>query len=253
MNYFRHHLIRLLSLPLIARQPIRVRGGVAAGALWSFFPWTAYWRGTHEPEAQKQLIDLWDWTGKNVWDLGSHYGLFAVGLGLRVGPSGSVAAFEPNPLSFARLQLHVRRNHLPWVKTFPVALSDTAGQQRFFAYQGLESTTTHLAYEGETWNEHIPTITVESRRLDDLVTAGEIAAPDFIKIDVEGHGHKALAGAAEVVRIRRPVLLFGLHSESEVAGIRAVLDPLGYRYTPIAVGAPEQPQVGFDYLARPVT
>ena len=66
-----------------------------------------------------------DWTGKNIWDLGSHYGLFAVGLGRRVGPTGSVAAFEPNPLSYQRLVLHVKRNHLDWVKTFPLAVSNT--------------------------------------------------------------------------------------------------------------------------------
>jgi hypothetical protein len=138
------------------------------------------------------------------------------------------------------------------VKAFRVALSDAPGAQRFFAYDGLESTTTHLAYEDETWNETIPTITVELRRLDDLVAAGEIVAPDFIKLDIEGHGHKALAGAAGTVRTRRPVILCGLHSEFEVAGIRAILDPLGYRYTPVGPGAPDQPTSGFDYLAQPV-
>jgi FkbM family methyltransferase len=251
VNSPRRLLIRFLGWPPIARLPVRVRGGIAEGAWWSFFPWTAYWRGTHEPEVQARLLKLWDWTGKHVWDLGSHYGLFTVGLGRRVGPSGSVAAFEPNPVSFARLQLHVRRNRLSWVKPFRLALSDSSGLQRFFAYDGLESTTTHLAYEDETWNEQIPTITVESRRLDDMVAAGEIVAPDFIKIDIEGHGHKALAGAADTVRTRRPTVLFGLHSDLELAGIRAILDPLGYRYSPIAAQASAELQTGFDYLAEP--
>ena len=251
-NAARRLLVRLLNLPPIARLPVRVRGGVAAGAWWSLFPWSAYWRGTHEPEVQARLVGLWDWTGKQVWDLGSHYGLFAVGLGRRVGPGGSVAAFEPNPLSYARLQLHVRRNRLPWVKTFSYAVSDRAGTQRFFAYSGLEDTTTHLAYDGETWDASIPTITVESRRLDDMVAAGEIVAPDFIKLDVEGHGHKALAGARAALAAKRPVLLCGLHSPEEIAGIRAILDPLRYRYTPIAANAPREPTTGFDYLAEPV-
>ena len=88
MKATRRLLVRILSLPPIAHLPVRVRSGVAAGAWWSFFPWSAYWRGTHEPAVQARLVSLWDWTGKHVWDLGSHYGLFAVGLGRRVGLGG---------------------------------------------------------------------------------------------------------------------------------------------------------------------
>lgn len=246
-------LRRFLSVPWIAHLPVRVRGGIADGARWSFFPWTAYWRGTHEPEVQATLLALKpDWSGLHVWDLGSHYGLFAVGFGMRVGPTGSVAAFEPNSLSYSRLQLHVRRNHLKNVKTFPCAVSDTAGQKRFFLYEGMETTTSHLAYENETWNETIPTVDVPSVRLDDLVDAGEINAPDFVKVDVEGHGHKALAGAAATLARSRPILLIGFHSPEEIAGILSVLTPLGYRSTPLHAKAPPLPTVGFDYLFEPV-
>ena len=251
MTAARRLLGRFLNLPPIARLPVRVRGGVADGAWWSLFPWSAYWRGTHEPEVQARLVGLWDWTGKHVWDLRSHYGLFAIGLGPRVGPAGSVAAFEPNPLSYARLCLHVRRNRLPWVKTFPHAVSDTAGAQRFFLYAGLEDTTTHLAYEGETWDKSIPAMQVETRRLDDLVAAGEIRAPDFIKLDVEGHGHRALAGARAALAAKRPVILMGLHSDEERDGILSVLRPLRYRLVPVKAGTPMPPVFGYDYLAEP--
>ena len=244
---------RFLSARLISFMPVRVLSGIAAGARWSFFPWTSYWRGTHEPEVQARLLGLGDWTGKHIWDLGSHYGIFTVGLGLRVGPTGSVAAFEPNPLSYERLCLHVRRNRLDWVKTFPCAVSDASGHQRVFFYEGLESTSTHLAYEGETWDESIPIMQVKTLRLDDLVDAGAISAPDFIKLDVEGHGHKALAGAARAIAQSRPVLLVGLHSESEVSGILAVLTPLRYKSTPIKANAPSSPTPGYDYLFEPLS
>ncbi len=86
-----------------------------------------------------------DWTGKHIWDLGSHYGLYVIGLALRVGPTGSVAAFEPNSKSYARLQLHIRRNKLPNLSIFQQAVSNEAGQKRFFLYEGMETTTSHLA------------------------------------------------------------------------------------------------------------
>ncbi len=142
--------------------------------------------------------------------------------------------------SFTRLILS-----LPMIARLPV-------QQRFFLYEGMESTSTHLAFEGETWNESIPTMQVKTLRLDDLVDAREIIAPDFIKLDVEGHGHKALAGAARTIARSRPVLLVGLHSEAEISGILAVLTPLRYRTTPIFKEAPATPSSGYDYLFEPL-
>jgi len=241
-----------LLTSLVGRLPVRVRKGIAHGARWSLFPWTSYWRGTHESEAQARLIALGDWTGKHVWDLGSHYGIFAVGLGLRVGPTGSVAAFEPNPISYARLQLHVRRNHLHWVKTFPCAASDIAANRLLFLYEGPDSTSSHLAYDGENWDETAPAMRVNSLRLDDLVAAGEIHLPDFIKIDIEGHAHRALAGAADSLKKSRPILLIGLHGDAEVSGVLSILEPLGYRVTPIQQNSPAMPSSDYDYLFEPI-
>jgi FkbM family methyltransferase len=241
---------RVLSWPPIATWPVRVRSGVAAGAKWSLFPYSAYWRGTHEPEAQRAVIELMDWTGKSVWDLGSHFGLFAIGLGRRVGPTGSVAAIEPFPENFARLELHIRRNHLNWVRPFQVAASDHHGRDRFLLYKNGASTTAHLLYEGETWDPSIPTITVELRALDELVDAGQLRLPDFVKIDVEGHGHKAIAGAMRAITASRPIILMGLHSLLEVSETEKLLVPLGYTFTGIKPNAPAD-KVGGDFLLRP--
>jgi FkbM family methyltransferase len=246
-------LRRLCSLPLIAHFPVRVRAGIAEGARWTLFPWTSYWRGTHEPEVQARLL-AWraDWTGLHIWDLGSHYGIFAVGLGRRVGPTGSVAAFEPNALSFSRLQLHVRRNRLAHVKTFPAAVSATAGVQHLHVSEGMDTTGSHLAYEDEAINAQTRTVSVTTVRLDDLVASGEIHAPDFVKVDVEGHAHHALAGAATTLARHRPTLLIGMHSPAEIAGVLAVLTPLRYRITPILDEAPTTPSEGYDYLFEPL-
>ena len=237
----------------LALLPVRVRGGIAKGARWSLYPWTSYWRGTHEPAVQQRLIALWDWTGKVCWDLGAHYGLFAVGLGRRVGPTGAVAAFEPNPASYERLQLHVRRNHLTWVQTFPMAVSDKAGRERFLDYDNFTGTAAHLMHQGETWHAGIPTISVEICRLDDLVAAGRIRAPDFIKLDVEGHGHHALAGARASVSRTRPVIMAGMHSRQEAEGILALLEPLGYTRDAIDGAAADSPEnmLGRDFLFTP--
>lgn len=208
---------------------VRVRRGFATGARWTAFPWSAYWRGTHEPEIQQVLLELGHGAiaGWSCWDLGSHYGIYSIGLARRVGPGGEVAAFEPNPLSFKRLHTHRRLNGLANLKLFQAAVSDVAGSSELFTYGELESTFTHLRYDGESGVGGQP-IKVATVRLDDLVRAGALRAPDFIKIDVEGHGHRACAGARETIARKRPVVLAAFHCPEEEQGILAVLEPLGY-------------------------
>ena len=65
--------------------------------------------------------------------------------------------------------------------------------------------------------------------LDRLVERGEIRAPQFIKVDVEGHGAKALTGAQQTIARSRPVIVMSFHSPWEVEETKALLEPSGYR------------------------
>lgn len=245
-------LDRFLGATGLQYWPVRVRAGVAKGARWTLYPWTAYWRGTHEPALQQAFIDLGEITGWHCWDLGAHYGIYTVGLARRVGPQGSVAAFEPNPLSYARLERHCRVNGLTWVKTFRAAVSDAGGSADLLTYGDLRSTVTHLAYEGETLGVETRPVPVQTFVLDDLVERGELRAPDFVKVDVEGHGHKALAGAAKTLAKARPVLIVAFHSPNEVQGVLEVLEPLGYGHAIIASETKRgEGLIGQDVLFRP--
>ena len=234
--------------------PVRVRSGAARGARWTLFPWTSYWRGTHEPRLQEAISRLngGDVTGWSCWDLGAHFGLYSVALARAVGPTGQVAAFEPNPASFRRLERHRRMNGLTWLRTFPAAVSDRAGASELLTYGELDSTSTHLAYEGEARGAAAAPIAIRLVQLDDLVRRGEVRAPRFIKVDVEGHGHKAVAGMRETLAAHRPQMIVAFHSPEEVAGVLAVLRPLGYRWDPIgAFAAGSEPEIGGDYLFTP--
>jgi hypothetical protein len=71
-----------------------------------------------------------------------------------------------------------------------------------------------------------------------------------VNIEVEGHGHHALAGAMESIRRSRPAIIMGFHSPQEVDGTHALLDPLGYRWTNLQ--DPQSSQViGCDFLLQP--
>lgn len=234
--------------------PVPVRSGILKGATWTLYPWTSYWRGTHEPAVQEAIGrlgngDVKDWT---CWDLGAHFGYYSVALALRVGPGGQVAAFEPNPESFARLERHRKMNRLSWLKTYPAAVSDQSGAAQLLTYGDLGSTSTHLRYDDEAVSQKSAPIGITTLRLDDLVASGELRPPRFIKIDVEGHGHHAVAGMGATLAAHRPVLIVAFHSKEEVDGVLGILQPLGYRRAPI-VTPPTDPDslIGGDYLFSP--
>lgn len=236
----------LLHLTGLEYLPVRVRRGLPAGARWTLYPWTSYWRGGYEPAVEAAIDRLGDLTSKACWDLGAHYGYYSVGLARRTGPTGQVAAFEPFPGNYARLERHRRMNALEWLKPFQAAVSDASGETVFIVEEG--DTTNHLRYDREVVTTATAQIRVRTVRLDDLVARGELRLPDFMKVDVEGHGHHALAGALDSIRRSLPVMLMGFHSPEEVAGTEALLVPLGYRFEPVDPRHDPAGRVGADYL-----
>ena len=91
-------------------------------------------------------------------------------------------------------------------------------------------------------------------RADDLVAAGTLRPPHFIKIDVEGHAHRALLGMQATLSAHRPILIIGCHSPQEADGMLAVLGPLGYGWREIGAdaGVKNPPlRSGGDYWFEP--
>jgi FkbM family methyltransferase len=221
------------------------------GEKWTLYPWTSYWRGTHEPALQQVIIELGQGniTGWSCWDLGAHFGFYSVALAMRTGPSGQVAAFEPNPQSYERLELHRRMNKLDWMISFEAAASNKEGVSELLTYGELDSTSTHLQYDGEAISSASKPLSIRTVSLDTLVGSGRLRAPQFVKIDVEGHGHKALEGMKAALAQTKPILIVGFHSDEEVAGSLAVLKPLGYKWSAITKAPGNQDTlVGGDYL-----
>lgn len=208
--------------------PVRARKGFNAGCWWSMHPWSAYWRGTYEPGVQQLMDEIGIAPGWTCWDLGSHYGYYSFGFARRVGVSGQVCAFEPNPLSYRRLRYHKFLNRQKNLLLFPNAVSDRAATLSFYTYGQMESTSTHLPYESETCQEGCKPINVEAVCLDDLVSQGRIRLPNLMKVDVEGHAHHAFAGMRRVLAQARPILFIGFHGAPEASGVRRILADLDY-------------------------
>jgi FkbM family methyltransferase len=214
------HWTRLGNLPM------RVRGGVAAGARWTLYPFSSYWRGTSDTEAAG-WVDRFCKTGGSALDLGAHFGLYTVGMAQRVGPTGQVISLEPEKTARERCLLHVRMNRLGWVRVFSEAASGTTGTIQFVDNGGAGSTTCYVSKDTGVG------VSLACTRLDELYSREGLRAPEFIKIDVENHGAEALSGAGWLLD-GRPNIMMSFHSKEELAGTKDILAPLGYRVVSLA-------------------
>jgi FkbM family methyltransferase len=232
--------------------PVVILRGPARGCWWTLYPSTSYWRlGGHEARVDAVLRDLGDLTGKTAWDCGAHFGIYALRFALAVGPQGQVAAFEPDPVSFRKLQRHIRLNGLKNVVCLEAAASDGSGEQVMVVNQRLGSTTSHLPYHGEVISADSTTVSVKRISADELVREGVIRCPDVIKLDVEGHGGEVMQGAIETLAQSKPAILFAVHSPQELAGIKRVADRLGYEVWNYGVDPPHKAHWGDCYHAGP--
>ena len=55
-------------------------------------------------------VDKSDWSGKVIYDIGSHVGYHVLNFAERVGPNGKIFAFEPHPLHRERIVQNLSRN-----------------------------------------------------------------------------------------------------------------------------------------------
>jgi FkbM family methyltransferase len=144
--------------------------------------------------------------GDTALDVGANIGVFSIAMGLAVGETGKVIAFEPQPPIFDILRRNIDRCGLAHVEAQRVIVAERDGDGAFVG-------VTHLP-DGKQLN--FGAINVDSRVRDgfgDLVPTPmrtidslDLERCDFIKIDVEGGEPAVLEGASATLARLRPIL-----------------------------------------------
>lgn len=183
----------------------------------------AYLLGTAEPHLQR-AITKYVGTGDTVYDIGANMGYVSLSLAKQVGPSGHVIAFEPVPRNLDLLRTNIENNQLLNIQVFDVAVSDRPGD-------AVIRISDNLSTASLTWHKNDPSaveLIVKTVAIDDLVEAGDLPKPKFVKIDVEGAEGLVLLGMRRTLAAARPILFI----ECSDAGREAtwqLLSELGYR------------------------
>lgn len=156
-------------------------------------------------------------TGKLAFDVGANGGIVAEKLADNF---DQVIAFEPAEESFK----HLTNGGMPAnVTTDPRAVSDVSGTVEFDVYDtaiGMGELVTGDSLAA-AWGQATGKRSVEAVTLDELV--GEFGAPDFVKIDTEGHEVAVVKGGERLLTEYRPRLLIEIHSKDNGEQIRGLL------------------------------
>lgn len=170
---------------------------------------------------------LWEDFGGDVgWDIGANCGQT---IPVMQAKFNQVYAFEPAEECWPYLKAF--EGHYSWL---PIALSDTNDDLSLIALPDkidtgqLVTAGTH----GMEWDPDLPEAlirTVPAYTVDWMIASKGLEAPDFMKIDTEGHELKVLFGARQTLAVHRPDLLIEFHSPSLHDSCQTLLEQFDYK------------------------
>ncbi len=144
--------------------------------------------------------------GDCFFDIGANIGLFTLHASPTVGNTGFIYAFEPTPVTYARLQNNIILNNFQNIKAENIGLSSS-----------IETVEFHVANNGyDAWNsiaslnqlEDCSIIKINTNTIDNYILANNIQHVDLIKLDVEGWEYNVLKGAHDLMsKPDSPVML----------------------------------------------
>ena len=217
-----------------------------------------YYRGLHS----SHFIDLYDFAehhvqpGHCIWDVGANMGVFSFAAAARAGLSGRVLCLEPDLWSLRLLKRSCDYNHghAAPVHVLPLAVSDRLALEWLnIPERGRAATHLHRAggagasiTGGVREQCLVPTVT-----LDWL--SQHYAAPQVIKIDVDGAERSVLEGGRALLQNHRPVILTEVY-ERNADAVSVDLHELGYTLYDFNAGTSGQQEIAratYNTLALP--
>jgi FkbM family methyltransferase len=184
--------------------------------------------------------------GGVVVDAGANIGDHTMTYAKLVGPTGRVAAFEPNPLCYQALAL----NFELWKTVVPIKCGLAAREQKAWLQREENVGASYLVEsDGKQEDE------VRCAPLDEMLR--EIHRLDFIHLDCEGWELSALQGMRELLTRFRPVLVIEINkgclarAGTDPHAIYQFLISLVYRWEELAVHPNPEDLEQRDILAIP--
>jgi FkbM family methyltransferase len=174
--------------------------------------------------------------GKVFFDVGAYIGYYSLKASPRLGRTGRVVAFEPNPNTLPVLRANIAASGATNVTVEPIACTDTEQTLTFFdATPGGNSGSSSLARANA--GSRTRSYTVRGRPIDDVVDELGLGRVDVIKVDVEGAELLVLRGTMKVLARHHPKVILEVvprqlaAMNATVGQLESLLTTLGYNTT----------------------
>jgi FkbM family methyltransferase len=213
---------------------VSVAGGRLAGArmLLDLREEKDLWLGAYEPFVL-EAIGRFTRPGMTAYDVGAHIGFITLALARAVGEAGRVVAFEPLPANLERLRANLELNGLSGrVEVVEAAVGESAGRRQFQVHTSVSMGRLAAAGAQAGTGSEVEVLALDAYAED------QAAAPDLIKMDIEGGEAGALRGMHRLLRRSRPILLLELHEGQAAGPLLEVLRQAGYEIRRLTPGYP---------------
>jgi len=191
--------------------------------------------GYSEPEFAG-LLDAYLRPGMTYFDIGAHFGQYVLVAAKRVGPAGSVHAFEPTSKTYAQLETNLRLNNFPWVVANHNAVYDQVSEMELKLCVEGKGEFNSLGKPMRPDEEVVGTERVSAITLDSYCLDKNIQKIDLMKIDVEGAELNVLRGARGLLGNGEITVIVCEFNESTTTNmgystreLRAEVEALGFR------------------------
>ena len=219
--------------PVLARagilRPVRVQVEPGISFLLDprdLVPVTILRTGEWQPEVWNSIAPSLS-EGSVFFDVGAHIGYFSLKAAPRVGTTGQVVSFEPNPETLQLLCDNVTANHAQNVIVEPIACTDREQTLTFYAAPVANTGASSLARQNASISpDNAPrAYSVRGRRIDDVVRELHLTRIDAIKVDVEGAELFVVRGASDSLRRFHPKLVIEI-DPGQLANLHTTADEL---------------------------
>ncbi|MBI3707183.1 MAG: FkbM family methyltransferase [Proteobacteria bacterium] len=173
----------------------------------SFLEWYIFFYGAFRPEVSKLLNRVLR-PGQVAFDIGANIGMHSVIMANRVGPTGRVVCFEPDPHPHGRLVGNLRLNGFGFAETHQAALSARSERRKFFMHDEASGNYANASFYAENVGADTSAIEVEVLSLDDFIARNPVPRLDAIKLLAQGEEWNVLQGGRETIAKFRPKVFF---------------------------------------------
>ncbi|MFM8679253.1 MAG: FkbM family methyltransferase [Alphaproteobacteria bacterium] len=173
----------------------------------SFLEWYIFFYGAFRPEVSR-LINRMLRPGQVAIDIGANVGMHSVIMANRVGPTGRVVVFEPDPHPMGRLRRNMALNGIDWVTTVEAAVSARSETRTFYLHDDSIGNFANASLVAATVGKQTASVEMQVVSIDEWMRDNPLPRVDVVKLLAQGEEYNALQGMRGLIERDRPKIFF---------------------------------------------